>query len=104
MIDSIPSETPEQQKRVESLKKLAPEKVAPLVVALSADSARHVTGQIFGVRNNEIFLFSQPRPIRSAYRSDGWKPEEIIDTALPMFLADFYPLDRSGDIFTWDPT
>jgi NAD(P)-dependent dehydrogenase (short-subunit alcohol dehydrogenase family) len=103
MIDSIPSETPEQQKRVESLKKLAPEKVAPLVVALSADNARHVTGQIFGVRNNEIFLFSQPRPIRSVHRGDGWKPEEIIDAALPMFAPDFYALDRSGDVFTWDP-
>jgi NAD(P)-dependent dehydrogenase (short-subunit alcohol dehydrogenase family) len=103
MIDSIPNETPEQQKRVESLKKLAPEKVAPFVVALAADGSRHVTGQIFGVRNNEIFLFSQPRPIRSAHRGDGWTPEAIIETALPMLASNFYPLDRSGDVFTWDP-
>jgi hypothetical protein len=31
-----------------------------------------VTGQIFGVRNNEIFLFSQPRPVRNAHNSEGW--------------------------------
>lgn len=103
MIDSIPSETPEQKKRVEGLKKLVPERVAPFVVGLCADGASDVTGQIFGVRNNEIFLFSQPRPIRSAHRGEGWTPESVIDTALPMLRADFYGLDRSSDIFSWDP-
>ncbi len=103
MIDSIPSETAAQQKRVEGLRKLVPEKVAPFVVALCADEAKDVTGQIFGVRNNEIYLFSQPRPIRSAHRSEGWTPESVLETALPMLRADFYGLDRSADVFTWDP-
>jgi NAD(P)-dependent dehydrogenase (short-subunit alcohol dehydrogenase family) len=103
MIDSIPAETEEQKKRVEGLKKLVPEKVAPLVVALCADAAKDVTGQVFGVRNNEIFLFSQPRPIRNAHRGEGWTPQGVLDTALPMMSAGFYPLDRSGDVFTWEP-
>lgn len=103
MIDSIPSETPEQKKRVEGLKKLVPERVAPFVVGLCADAASDVSGQIFGVRNNEIYLFSQPRPIRSAHCGEGWTPEGVIDTALPMLRASFFPLDRSGDVFTWDP-
>jgi NAD(P)-dependent dehydrogenase (short-subunit alcohol dehydrogenase family) len=103
MIDSIPNETPEQRKRVDGLKKLVPEKVAPFVVALCADGARDVTGQIFGVRNNEIYLFSQPRPIRSAHCGEGWTPESVLETALPMMRADFYALDRSADVFTWDP-
>ena len=103
MIDSIPSHTPEEKKRVDGLKKLQPEKIAPLVVALCADRASGVTGQIFGVRNNEIFLFSQPRPIRSAHAGDGWTPETVLSRALPMLEADFYDLDRSSDVFTWDP-
>lgn len=103
MVSSIPANTPEQIKRVEGLKKLVPEKIAPLVVGLCADEASRVTGQIFGVRNNEIFLFSQPRPIRSAHASEGWTPETVIDRALPMLEHDFYPLHRSGDVFTWDP-
>ena len=103
MVGSIPDETPEQKKRVEGLKKLIPERVAPFVVGLCADAAADVSGQIFGVRNNEIFLFSQPRPIRTAHRGDGWTPESVLDTALPMLRADFYKLDRSGDVFTWDP-
>jgi hypothetical protein len=103
MIDSIPTNTPEQQRRVEGLKKLVPEKIAPFVVALLSDAGAHVNGQIFGVRNNEIFLFSQPRPIRTAHASDGWTPEKVIERAFPMFESDFYPLHRSGEVFTWDP-
>ena len=63
----------------------------------------NVTGQIFGVRNNEIYLFSQPRPIRTAHRGEGWTPQAVLETALPTLRADFYALDRSADVFTWDP-
>src|SRR6201993_3122446 len=103
MVDSIPDETPEQKRRGEGLKKLVPEKIAPFVTALCSDAAAHVTGQIFGVRNNEIYLFSQPRPFRTAHTSDGWTPETVIDRVFPAFANDFYPLHRSGDVFTWDP-
>jgi NAD(P)-dependent dehydrogenase (short-subunit alcohol dehydrogenase family) len=103
MIDSIPTNTPEQQKRVEGLKKLVPEKIAPFVTALLSDAGAEVTGQIFGVRNNEIYLFSQPRPIRTAHSSEGWTTETIAERVFPMFANDFYPLQRSMDVFTWDP-
>ena len=103
MVGTIPEVTPEDKRRVEGLKKLVPERVAPFVVALCTDEAKHVTGQIFGVRNNEIFLFSQPRPVRNAHCSEGWTPRSVIDSALPMLRAGFYGLDRSGDVFTWDP-
>ena len=103
MIDSIPSETPEQQKRVEGLKKLVPEKIAPFVVALASDAGAAVSGQIFAVRNNEIFLFSQPRPIRTAHTAEGWTAETIAERVFDQFANDFYPLQRSSDVFTWDP-
>ena len=103
MIDSIPTDTPEQQKRVDGLKKLDADKIAPFAVALCGDAGAKVTGQIFAVRNNEIFLFSQPRPIRAAHTSDGWTPETVAERVFDQFASDFYPLDRSADIFTWDP-
>ncbi len=103
MIDSIPTDTPEQQKRVDGLKKLDANKIAPFVVALCSDQAAAVTGQIFGVRNNEIFLFSQPRPIRTAHTADGWTPETIAERVFDQFANDFYPLHRSADVFNWDP-
>jgi len=103
MIDSIPTNSPEQHKRVEGLERLAPERIAPFVTALLGDGGANVTGQIFGVRNNEIYLFSQPRPIRTAHCSEGWTAETVAERVFPMFANDFYPLSRSGDIFTWDP-
>jgi NAD(P)-dependent dehydrogenase (short-subunit alcohol dehydrogenase family) len=103
MIDSIPITSPEQAVRVERLKQLVPEKVSPCAVALLSDHAERVNGQILGVRNNEIFLFSQNRPVKTAHAADGWTPEKIIDRMIPQFEHEFYPLLRSGDIFSWDP-
>jgi len=103
MIGSIPVETDEQKARVEKLKRMETAKIAPLAVYLASDAAAEVTGQIFGVRANEIFLFSQNRPLRSVQRSDGWTPETIGDHAIPALKAHFYKLDRSQDVFTWDP-
>jgi NAD(P)-dependent dehydrogenase (short-subunit alcohol dehydrogenase family) len=103
MIDSIPTDTPEQKARVDTLKKLDADKIAPFIVALCGDGGAKVTGQIFGVRNNEIFLFSQPRPIRTAHTSDGWTPETVVERVFDQFANDFYPLHRSAEVFTWDP-
>lgn len=103
MVDSIPAETPEQRKRVDGLKKLDANKIAPCIVALCSDAGAQVSGQIFGVRNNEIFLFSQPRPIRTAHTADGWTAETIAERVFPQFQSDFYPLHKSGDVFSWDP-
>ena len=103
MIGSIPTDTPEQKARVEKLKSMQTAKIAPLAVYLASDAAAGVSGQIFGVRANEIFLFSQNRPIRSVHRSEGWTPETIAEHAMPAMKANFYPLDRSQDVFTWDP-
>jgi NAD(P)-dependent dehydrogenase (short-subunit alcohol dehydrogenase family) len=103
MIGSIPTETPDQQARVEKLKSMATAKIAPLAVYLASDQARDVSGQIFGVRANEIFLFSQNRPLRSVHRDGGWTPETVAAHAMPALRADFYPLERSQDVFSWDP-
>lgn len=103
LIGSIPTDDEAQRERVAKIQKMTPDKISALVVSLCSDQAKHVTGQIFGVRNNEIFLFSQPRPIRSAHTSDGWTPETILSRVMPAFEADFYPLSRSADIFSWDP-
>src|SRR5438093_7759105 len=95
MIGSIPTETPDQQARVEKLKSMETAKIAPLAVYLASEQAHDVSGQIFGVRANEIFLFSQNRPLRSVHRDGGWTPETVASHAMPALRADFYALDRS---------
>jgi NAD(P)-dependent dehydrogenase (short-subunit alcohol dehydrogenase family) len=103
LIGTIPTQTSEEQARVERVKTMTAEKIAPLAVFLASDLAKDVTGQIFGVRKNEIFLMSQPRPLRSMQRSDGWTPQTLAEHMLPAMKASFYPLERSGDVFSWDP-
>ena len=103
MIGAIPTDTPEQQARVDKIKQMTPAKIAPLAVCLASDESDYVNGQIFSVRNNEIFLISQPRPVRSVHRSEGWTPQAVANHALPALKQMFYPLDRSADVFSWDP-
>lgn len=103
MTSSIPADTPEQAARVEKIKQMTVDKIAPLTVCLLSDLASHVNAQVFTVRNNEIVLMSQPRPIRSVHRGEGWTPETVAEHALPALQAVFLPLDRSQDVFNWDP-
>jgi NAD(P)-dependent dehydrogenase (short-subunit alcohol dehydrogenase family) len=103
MIDSIPAQTEEEKRRVERFQQMTPEKIAPLVVYLASDRAEGISGQIFAVRNNEVFLFNQPRPIRAIHRSDGWTPQRLDEQLKGAFGASFTPLERSGDVFSWDP-
>jgi NAD(P)-dependent dehydrogenase (short-subunit alcohol dehydrogenase family) len=103
MTSSIPAETEAEKARVARLQQMTPDKNAPLAVYLASDAAKDVTGQIFAARHNELFIFSQPRPVRSTHRGEGWTPETIAEVAMPALKSAFLPLDRSGDVFCWDP-
>jgi NAD(P)-dependent dehydrogenase (short-subunit alcohol dehydrogenase family) len=104
LIGTIPTDTPEQKERVERIQNtMTASKIAPICVFLASDLSKEVTGQIFAVRKDEIFLMSQPRPLRVAHKDGGWTPQSIAETMLPAFKSGFYPLDRSQDVFNWEP-
>jgi NAD(P)-dependent dehydrogenase (short-subunit alcohol dehydrogenase family) len=56
-----------------------PEAIAAVVAYLASDRAAHVTGQVIGVRGNEVTLFSHPAPIRQITSREPWTPEAIAD-------------------------
>ncbi len=103
MTSSIPTATPEQAAEVAKLQKMTPDKNAPLAVYLCSDAAKGVTGQVFGTRMNEIYLFSSPRPIRIMHNAEGWTPSSIATIAGPALAKSFMPLDTSDQCFNWDP-
>ena len=63
---------------------------AILSVALCADDAKHVSGQIFGARGDDIQLYSQPRPIMNLNKEEGWSPTSIIAECFPQMQEKFY--------------
>ena len=61
------------------------EAIAPVVAFLASDRAAHVTGQVIGVRGNEVTLYSHPAPVRSITSREDWTPEalaEVYDRSL----------------------
>jgi len=103
MTSSIKVDSPEQEERVNRMKEMSPEKIAPMALYLASDAGAETTGQIFAVRNNEIFLMSQPRPVRSVQRSEGWDLDSVSSHAIPALRGSYVPLDVSADVFCWDP-
>ena len=104
MIASIPVKDAAAAERVERIRNtMRTDQVAAFAVALCADKAKDTSGQIFAVRGNEIFLFTQPRPVRGLADVGGWTPESLLERALPALKADMEDLGASASVFSWDP-
>ena len=104
MIASIPVTDEASANRVELMRTgMRADQVAQLAVALAADAAATVNGQIFAVRGNEVILFNQPRPVGSVARNDGWTPASLVSEGLPALSSKFTDLGPSATIFPYDP-
>ncbi len=103
LVGTIPTETPEQKARVAKLERMSPRDIAPLAVYLASEAAAGVTGQIFGVRGKEVFVFSQPRPVRSIHHAEGWTPERLAEVFPGTLAHHLTPLESSAQYFAYDP-
>jgi NAD(P)-dependent dehydrogenase (short-subunit alcohol dehydrogenase family) len=56
-----------------------PEAIAPVATFLASDRARHITGQVIGVRGSEVTVFSHPAPLRTTSTPGAWTPEQLAD-------------------------
>jgi NAD(P)-dependent dehydrogenase (short-subunit alcohol dehydrogenase family) len=74
--------------------------VGEFVAWLAGPEAGAVTGQLFGVRGREIFLFSQPRPVARLVNPGTDKlGAAILDTLKPQFTA----LETDLEAFSGEP-
>ena len=103
MIETVPGASPEAQAAYLEKRKQStpPDRIAPLAVFLVSDAAKEVNGQILGARGNEVYLFSQSRPIRTAQREGGWTVEQLAERLAPAWKNAFTPLERTGDVFPY---
>ncbi len=104
MIATIPIKDEASAKRVERMKnRMRADQVAQLAVALASPAAKEVSGQIFAARGNELFLMSQPRPVRGIGKVEGWTPQTILEHAIPALKPSFFDLGATTSVFGWDP-
>lgn len=104
MIESVPGLSPEEQEKYLEKRRQTtrPEQIAPLAAYLCSDAAKTVSGQIFGARGNEVYLYNQTRPIRTLHRDDGWTVERLSQMLTPAFKSSFTPLERTKDVLSWE--
>ena len=80
------------------------EPVAELVGYLCSPAASDVTGQIFGVRGREVFLFSQPRPAaRIVAEPGGWDEDALAAAVDSELRSGFAPLETDLEAFNTEP-
>jgi NAD(P)-dependent dehydrogenase (short-subunit alcohol dehydrogenase family) len=104
MIATIPVKDEATALRVERMKNgMRSDQVAQLAIALASPLSKDVSGQIIGARGNEVILFSQPRPVKSIARLEGWTPTTIIEHGFPAMQANFTDLGASASVFPYDP-
>lgn len=100
MMTSIPR--PDKDEWLAKRAAMKAERIAPLAVFLSGDASADVSGQIFTVRGNEIFVMSQPRPVRGMHRAEGWTLDSLQSHFLPAVKASLVPLESGLEVFPWE--
>ncbi|MGC3987418.1 MAG: SDR family oxidoreductase [Pseudorhodoferax sp.] len=104
MIESVPGLSPEEQEKYLEKRRQTtrPEQIAPLAAFLCSEAAKDVTGQVFGARGNEVYLYNQPRPVRTLHRAEGWTPQTLAEMLVPAFRSSFTPAERTKNVFAWE--
>jgi NAD(P)-dependent dehydrogenase (short-subunit alcohol dehydrogenase family) len=95
MTQSVPVKDEAQAaRRAQMAAAIRADQPARFSVALCADAAKGVSGQFFGASGENIILYSQPRPIETVNKAEGWSLETILSEALPKLGEKFIPLTR----------
>ncbi|MFO1079572.1 MAG: SDR family NAD(P)-dependent oxidoreductase [Reyranellaceae bacterium] len=80
--------------------KIGAHHVADLVAALCAPAAKGITGQLFGVRGREVFLFGQPRP---AAKLEAAPSQDLAQALVDRFAGQFTDLTTDLEAFNTEP-
>jgi NAD(P)-dependent dehydrogenase (short-subunit alcohol dehydrogenase family) len=77
--------------------------VATFASFLCTPAAQKISGQLFGVRGREVFLFSQPRPVARLAGSEDWTPETLAGAVEREMATKFTELSTDLEAFNTEP-
>jgi NAD(P)-dependent dehydrogenase (short-subunit alcohol dehydrogenase family) len=77
--------------------------VARLVSFLASGAAAKISGQLFGARGRELFLFSQARPVSRLLQPQGGFELADLETAMSALHPHFTDLITDLEAFSGDP-
>ena len=80
--------------------KIGAHHVAALVTSLASPAAKTITGQLFGVRGREVFLFSQPRPVATLVVD---QPAMLAQDITTKFADQFTDMTTDLEAFNTEP-
>jgi len=102
---AIAPANPVQAQYKERALRVAPRFVGQFVAFLASGAAQDITGQLFGVRGREVFLFSQPRPIERFVVPEGEDSATALSALLrePSVASKFVELTTDLEAFNTEP-
>ena len=100
--ESIIPQNTDQEKYKKNALKIKAEYVGDLCSFLASDMGSKYSGQIFGVRAKEIFLFNQARPKHQIIRTNG-NMKELNEMFIKNFDKNLTPVETDLEAFSYDP-
>jgi len=101
--DSIVPANDAQAAYKEAALTVDPAHVGRFVAYLCSEDAQAITGQLFGVRGREVFLFSQPRPVARITTDPDPTLDAIAADVARTFTPHFTDLETDLEAFSTPP-
>ena len=103
MIESIPAQSEQDKRRIEAFQQMTPEKIAPLAVYLALRRPPALPGRFSQSATTRSICSTSRGRSRPSIAPRAGRRKTLATELKTAFAPAFTPLERSEDVFNWDP-